>query len=55
MDLVPRLGSGIALVGRSAELEWLRAGLTRADAGTAGAMLISGDAGVGKSRLLDEL
>jgi DNA-binding CsgD family transcriptional regulator/tetratricopeptide (TPR) repeat protein len=33
----------------------LRAALARADSGTAGAVVVSGDAGVGKSRLLDEL
>ena len=33
----------------------LRSALARADSGTAGAVLLSGDAGVGKSRLLDEL
>jgi ATP/maltotriose-dependent transcriptional regulator MalT len=33
----------------------LRSALARADSGTAGAVLVSGDAGVGKSRLLDEL
>jgi DNA-binding CsgD family transcriptional regulator len=40
---------------RSAEIDRLRAALARAAAGTAGAVLMSGDAGVGKSRLLDEL
>jgi DNA-binding CsgD family transcriptional regulator/tetratricopeptide (TPR) repeat protein len=52
---VPRLGSGIPLVARRRELATLRTALWRAEQGTAGAVLISGDAGVGKSRLLDEL
>jgi ATP/maltotriose-dependent transcriptional regulator MalT len=55
MDLVPRLGSGIPLVARTTEIDQLRSALVRADSGTAGAVLVSGDAGVGKSRLLDEL
>jgi ATP/maltotriose-dependent transcriptional regulator MalT len=55
MDLVPRLGSGIPLVARTTEIAQLRSALARADSGTAGAVLVSGDAGVGKSRLLDEL
>ena len=52
---VPRLGSGIPLVGRSSQMRQLRSALDRAGNGTAGAVLVSGDAGVGKSRLLDEL
>jgi ATP/maltotriose-dependent transcriptional regulator MalT len=55
MDLVPRLGSGIPLVARTVEIAQLRSALARADSGTACAVLVSGDAGVGKSRLLDEL
>lgn len=55
MGLVPRLGSGIPLVARAAEMSRLRASLERAEVGVAGAVLVSGDAGVGKSRLLDEL
>ncbi|HEX5407335.1 MAG TPA: AAA family ATPase [Pseudonocardiaceae bacterium] len=55
MDLVPRLGSGIPLVARAAEMARLHAPLARAEVGAAGAVLVSGDAGVGKSRLLDEL
>ncbi|HEY4455546.1 MAG TPA: AAA family ATPase, partial [Pseudonocardiaceae bacterium] len=55
MDLVPRLGSGIPLVARTTEIDQLRSALARADSGTACAVLVSGDAGVGKSRLLDEL
>jgi len=55
MDLVPRLGSGIPLVARAAEIARLRASLARAEAGSAGAVIVSGDAGIGKSRLLEEL
>jgi len=52
---VARLGSGLPLIGRRQELAALEAALRRAYAGRAGAVLISGDAGVGKSRLLTEL
>lgn len=51
---VPRLGSGVPFVARTEELDQLRAALDRASSGTAGAVLVSGDAGVGKSRLLSE-
>ncbi|WP_173135355.1 helix-turn-helix transcriptional regulator [Kibdelosporangium persicum] len=51
---MPRIGSGIALVGRQDELARLRAALATAAAGQAGAVLIGGDAGVGKTRLLTE-
>jgi DNA-binding CsgD family transcriptional regulator len=51
---VPRLGSGVAFVARKAELEQLTAALRRAHDGAAGAVLVSGEAGVGKSRLLSE-
>src|SRR5882757_10137389 len=55
MELVPRLGSGIPLVARATEMARLRASLSRAEAGAASAVLVSGDAGVGKSRLLEEM
>lgn len=55
MRLVPRLGSGIPLVARVDEMRRLRAGFTRAERGEAGAVLLAGDAGVGKTRLLAEL
>src|SRR5436190_1715413 len=43
------------LVGRRAELERLGAALDRAREGSGGILLLSGDAGVGKTRLLAEL
>ncbi|MFB9596916.1 AAA family ATPase [Saccharothrix longispora] len=55
MPGVARLGSGIPLVARSREVARLRAALDDAARGTAGAVLLAGDAGVGKSRLVDEL
>jgi DNA-binding CsgD family transcriptional regulator/tetratricopeptide (TPR) repeat protein len=55
MELVPRLGSGIPLVARAAEMVRLLASLSRAEVGVAGAVLVSGDAGIGKTRLLEEL
>src|SRR5688500_12179778 len=50
-----RLGSGIPLVARRAEMRALDEALRRARSGEAGAVLLSGDAGVGKSRLLAEI
>lgn len=43
------------MVGRAAELALLLASVDRAVAGRASTVLLSGDAGVGKTRLLDEL
>src|ERR687897_1150448 len=51
---VPRLGSGVAFVARNAELDQLTTALRRAHDGAASAVVISGEAGVGKSRLLSE-
>jgi DNA-binding CsgD family transcriptional regulator len=51
---VPRLGSGVAFVARNAELVQLTTALRRAHDGAASAVVISGEAGVGKSRLLSE-
>ncbi|RJQ81126.1 helix-turn-helix transcriptional regulator [Amycolatopsis panacis] len=55
MPLVPRLGSGIPLVARTQEMRRLRAALARAGRGEANAVLVAGDAGVGKTRLLTAL
>ncbi|WP_181780193.1 ATP-binding protein, partial [Pseudonocardia pini] len=55
MNAVPRPGVGIGLVGRVVERSALTAALDRARAGRSGAVLLSGDAGVGKSRLVGEL
>jgi DNA-binding CsgD family transcriptional regulator len=52
---VPRLGSGIPLVARGREVDRLRAAFEQAVAGTAGAVLLAGDAGVGKTRMTEEL
>ncbi|MFJ9626656.1 ATP-binding protein [Streptomyces sp. NPDC101175] len=43
------------LIGRDEEVARLAGVLERARAGTAGAVLIAGDAGVGKTRILDEI
>ncbi|QWF77512.1 helix-turn-helix transcriptional regulator [Amycolatopsis sp. CA-230715] len=55
MDTVPRLGSGIPLVARAEEMRRLSAAFEGAELGEANAVLLSGDAGVGKTRLLTEL
>jgi DNA-binding CsgD family transcriptional regulator len=55
MEDVPRLGSEAPLVGRADELGRLTAALDRARAGRPAAVLLAGDAGVGKTRLLREL
>ncbi|MFL6142427.1 MAG: helix-turn-helix transcriptional regulator [Labedaea sp.] len=52
---VPRLGTGVALIARSRELDRLRAAFERAAGGSAAAVLVAGDAGVGKTRLTAEL
>jgi DNA-binding CsgD family transcriptional regulator/tetratricopeptide (TPR) repeat protein len=54
-DRVPRLGSGIPLIARDQEMRQLRAALTASERSEAGAVLVAGDAGVGKTRLLTEL
>jgi DNA-binding CsgD family transcriptional regulator len=46
---------GSVLVGRGAELAHLCAALTRAEGGSGGVVLLRGEAGVGKTRLLGEL
>ena len=55
MPDMPRIGSGIPLVARETELAALESALTAAAEGQGGAVLLAGDAGVGKSRLLAEL
>jgi DNA-binding CsgD family transcriptional regulator len=55
MPDVPRLGSGIPLVARGREMSRLRAAFDRAAGGSAGAVLIAGDAGIGKTRMVEEL
>jgi DNA-binding CsgD family transcriptional regulator len=52
---VPRLGSGVPLVARGRELDRLRAAFEQATAGSAAAILLAGDAGVGKTRMAEEL
>ncbi len=54
MTGVARLGIGIGLVGRRHEVSALAAALDRARAGHPTGVLLSGDAGVGKSRLVAE-
>src|SRR5919198_4561869 len=51
----PRLGFGIPLVARGREVDRLRAAYEQAAAGSAAAVLVAGDAGVGKTRLTEEL
>ncbi|SMD09959.1 helix-turn-helix transcriptional regulator [Kibdelosporangium aridum] len=55
MPDVPRLGSGIPLVARIREMDRLRAAFSRSSGGTAGAVLIAGDAGIGKTRMVEEI
>jgi DNA-binding CsgD family transcriptional regulator/tetratricopeptide (TPR) repeat protein len=43
------------LVGRASELEQLESALRRAQSGAGGTVLVAGDAGIGKTRLLAEL
>jgi predicted ATPase len=49
-----RLSSQV-VVGRQSELDRMRAAFDRAAGGAASAVLVGGEAGVGKTRLLDEL
>lgn len=52
---VPRLGSGIPLQARTDEMRRLRSAFERAERGVPTTVLLAGDAGVGKSRLIQEL
>ena len=52
-DMASRVSSPV-LIGRSGELERLRAALARAREGRSGAILIAGEAGVGKTRLVGD-
>lgn len=54
IDAVPRWDDA-PMVGRASELAHLLAHVDRAAGGRASTVLLSGDAGVGKTRLLDEL
>lgn len=54
MPTVGRRVSSPAFVGRGEQLQALRAAFSRAAAEQAGVVLIAGDAGVGKSRLVLE-
>jgi DNA-binding CsgD family transcriptional regulator/tetratricopeptide (TPR) repeat protein len=54
MTGVARLGAGIELVGRRHEVSVLAAALDRAAGGRPTGILLSGDAGVGKSRMVAE-
>lgn len=54
-ESAPRTSSaGGALLGRSAERAVLRAGLERAASGASGVVVVEGEPGVGKTRLLEE-
>lgn len=55
MPDVATLAPSIPLIGRDAELEQLRAAWRRAVDGEASAVVVAGDAGIGKTRLIGEL
>lgn len=55
MALVPRLGLTLPLVGRVEQLHRLREALADIEKGRGRGVLLAGDAGVGKTRLLSEI
>ncbi|WP_436500708.1 helix-turn-helix transcriptional regulator [Actinokineospora sp. HUAS TT18] len=55
MPAMPRLGSGIPLVARGRELRGLRVAFDASASGKARAVLLAGDAGVGKTRMTEEV
>ena len=54
-ELPPELGAGTLLVGRDAELDWLREHWRRARGGAGRLVLVTGETGLGKTRLAAEL
>ena len=54
-ELPPELGAGTLLVGRDAELDWLREHWRRAREGAGRLVLVAGETGIGKTRLAAEL
>jgi DNA-binding SARP family transcriptional activator/WD40 repeat protein len=54
-ELPPELDAGTLLVGREAELDWLRGHWRRAHRGAGGLVLVAGAQGMGKTRLAAEL
>src|SRR3954454_13812686 len=55
IGLPPELSAAMPLVGREAELEWLRGHWRRAVVGAGELVLVAGDPGIGKTRLVAEL
>ena len=55
IELPPELDTATPLVGREADLEWLRGHWQRALAGAGGLVLVAGERGIGKTRLVAEL
>ena len=54
-ELPPELGAGTLLAGRDAELDWLREHWRRARGGAGRLVLVTGETGMGKTRLAAEL
>jgi WD40 repeat protein/DNA-binding SARP family transcriptional activator len=55
LGLPPELAAATPLVGREADLEWLRGHWRRALAGAGRLVLVAGERGIGKTRLVAEL